>query len=366
MSNRLESLNSQKPGAKPALKFKPKVVARKSKEDREKNAPVVKSEDKSYLLAGRGRGSLRGRGRGRGGSYVGTHVVSSGPLASGSVGMGGTASTKTGNTSDRIFNASGTSSPDPLANLKAKSRAQKSPTPNGEESDDEPDRTKINMSKEYQFEDSETVLFPVRPAKDTTSLDLFGASAPALVASSRAGTLDDVKSETPEIKAEEMLESTDLPTDPVERDEYNRLLSDQQTILDLLTTKMGGLKTDEESQEDKYMLFHIPQVVPKEQKELEARSQYASDIPTVEGQVGQLNFHRSGKITINIGENTKLNVLQGVPSSFLQELFVVDSHAAGTQEGDDSEMLDEDGDKILGNIFRLGEITGKIVATPAL
>lgn len=302
---------------------------------------------------------------------MGTHVVSAGPLASGSVGMGAISHTKTGLTHDRIFTAGGSGSSDPLSHLKSKSRTTKSLTPFDSDSEDEFDLTKIDMSKEYQYEDSETVLFPVRPEKDENP-DVSAPSASALAASSRPETAEVVKSETPEeVKTDD--ENFNIPKDPVERGEYDRLLDDQRAILDLVTAKLGDLKTDEsdpEPTENKYVLFQLPQVVPQEETEqVVSKSDFAgTGLYDLEGQVGQLNFHRSGKISITLGESTTLDVAQGVPSSFLQELFVVDSHAArkDPEDEDENEMLDEEGVKIVGNIFRLGEVTGKIVGTPAL
>lgn len=70
MSNRLESLNPRKPvssssssGSKSAAKFKPKVVQRKSKEERAKVAPTIKQEPqpRQPLPNSRGRGGARGR-----------------------------------------------------------------------------------------------------------------------------------------------------------------------------------------------------------------------------------------------------------------------------------------------------------------
>lgn len=385
MSNRLDSLNPKKSGSKPALKFKPKVVARKSKEDREKNAPVVKTEERSNLPPTRGRGGSRGRGRGRGGAYVGTHLVSSGPLASSAVGNGPVATSKTGLTSDKVFGAEGREQSDPLQNLKMKSRSRED-TPVGEDSDDEGGLTKINMSKEYQFEDSETVLFPVRPQKDEekkatkVAIPLSSTvSATSSRAPSHTPRPEVVKSESSEdIK----IEDTPGPVpervgDVVEHDEHNRLIDDQRAIVDLVTGKFAGLKAEDSPSNvpDNYFMVHLPQIsqAPSESENDKmdtdaSKSELAtSSLADFQGQIGQLNFHRSGKITMSIGSDTSLNVAQGVPSNFLQELYLIDSNAARKAEGDqDEEVLDEQGHKVVGDVHRLGEVTAKLVATPEI
>lgn len=372
MSYRLDSLNSKKTGAKPALKFKPKAVARKSKEDRDKDVALLKTEEKPSVPAPtRGRGGSRGRGgRGRGGSY-GTQVIAAGPLALGSVGMGGgTTSSKTGLTNDKIYGGETLLGASSITGLKLKSRSSRALTP-FEESDDEDDPLKINMSKDYAFEDSETTLFPVRPHKDLVKAELSAtASVTVLVNSSRAQTVDSVKTETSDEVAGQPLG----PNDPVVRAEHDKMIDDQNAIVDLITSNMAGLKTAEDdlatSEEDKYILFHIPQVLPKEQQELVETSPFASEkVQNLEGHIGNLNFHKLGKVTMTLGEGTVFDVTRGVSPSFLQEVFVLDSFEARRkqEEGEDemADLLDVDGRKISGDIYRLGEVAGKIIATPS-
>lgn len=360
MSNRLESLNAKK-AARPALKFKPKAVARKSKEDREKEAPAVKSEEPPRSAPTRGRGGSRGRGRGRGGAYVGTHLVSSGPLAMGSVSMGG-AATKTGLSHDRIYGTDSSHS-DPLAHLKLASRKSKSATPDGE-ADSDDDATSINMGKEYAFDESEVVLFPVRPHKDAAA-----AATPApveLARPSRAPTAESVKSEAlDEVAPNEVAPAPAGPDDALETAEHDRHIDDQRHIVDMLAAQLGGLKTDA-LPAHQYFVMHLPQMVPQAAAESETRTPFASPaVQTAAGQVGSLNFHKLGKITLRVG-GMALEATGGVPSSFLQEVVVLDSHDAKRQADDDAVMLDADGAKIGGNIFRLGEVVSKIVATPVV
>lgn len=386
MSNRLDSLNPKKSGAKPALKFKPKVVARKSKEDRDKNAPVVKTEERASVAPTRGRGGARGRGRGRGGAYVGTHIVSSGPFASSAVASGPISSSKTGLTSDKIFGAEGDVQHDPLLNLKLKSRSQTDGTRADENSDDEGDLTKINMSKEYQFDESETVLFPVRPQKDeltNTSIAQIPLSAATSATNSRAPSRTPgpqlVKSETPEdVKSETIGLPSDRVGDAIEESEHNRLIDDQQAILNLVTGNFARLKTDEDTSvapPNNYFLVHLPQISKVSNEEEGQKMELDTSVSELatpsladfQGQIGQLNFHRSGKVTMSLGSKTVLNVARGAPSNFLQELYIIDSEAArssSTEEGED--VLNEEGKKIVGEVHRLGPVNAKLVAVPEI
>lgn len=402
MSNRLESLNPKKPAAKPGLKFKPKAVARKSKEDRDREAPEIKQETSQRAQnASRGRGSARGRGRGRGGAYVGTHVVLAGPLAMGSVGVGGgTTSSKTGLTNDRIYGAGDSASVAPLASLKRKARddtVKKLDGATASDSEDEDDPTKINMNKEYAFDDTETVLFPVRPQKSVapnsapelvseyTPLPLASASAAASeTPNPRAQTIDSVKSEEFDGVATEDPENDISPSAPLlvnpdekqEADEHDRIIDDQKLIVDMLTHDFGAMKTDDEAQNNAYVLVHVPQITPTENVAAAvcgpaSKSHYALPIaPNFEGQVGSLNFHQLGKITMTLGQGSVFQCAGGNPSSFLQELYIIENSEADINpeepEEETASVLDADGKKIAGRIYRLGDISGKIVATPAI
>lgn len=357
MSNRLDSLNSNKPGSKPALKFKPKSVARKSKEDRDKSAPEIKVEEKPRLhTSNRGRGSTRGRGRGRGAAYVGTHVVSSGPLAMGSVGMGdGHTMSKTGNTADRVYGTNELSSAAALANLKLKSRT-------GSEDSDDEDPTRFNMNKEYAQDDETSALFPVRPHKDLDSLvePALALSLTALVQllrePSRAQTVELVKTES----SEEVASVADT-INPIEREEHDRIIDDQRSIVDLVTAKLDTMSTADG--DNKYIMFHLPQILPQDSESAASQSTLASHSSNFEGEIGSLNFHQSGKITILLnGTATAFECSRGVSSAFLQEVYAIESN----DHGDDDAMLDADGVKLSGNIYRLGDVAGKIVATPAI
>ena len=84
MSNRLESLNPRKPvssssssGSKSAAKFKPKVVQRKSKEERAKVAPTIKQEPQPRQPLPNSRAVVAPEEE-EDVIYAGTHMVSNG------------------------------------------------------------------------------------------------------------------------------------------------------------------------------------------------------------------------------------------------------------------------------------------------
>ncbi|RLV89551.1 DNA-directed RNA polymerase III subunit RPC4 [Spathaspora sp. JA1] len=401
MSNRLESLNSKKPTGSPApksgLKFKPKVVQRKSKEERDKDAPVIKQEQARQPGGLRGRGSTRG-GRGRGGrnTYAGTHLVTSGPLSAGSVSIGNVNGSKAGLTSDSIYSSSISSTPEFLQSLKLKDKPR-SVTPSGEPEDDEDeddDPTRINMTEEYRFADEETVLFPVRPKRvvDVTK------AAPTIVLKSEETTRENtpgvftrestVKSEPIEDKIESIkiskakLEERMIQADDLTVHEENKLITDHQQILDLLTNKLSDLTTEEDEQvkDDKFILFQLPNYLPEyidkakpvkpEQGEQPLEepaepSQLAVNKTELRGKIGKINIHQSGKITIDLGNGNKLSVTKGAPTNFLQELACIEFDTS-IAENEDVEMLDEQGRKIMGKVIRLGTVDEKIIATPCI
>ncbi|KAL3232886.1 DNA-directed RNA polymerase III subunit RPC4 [Nakaseomyces bracarensis] len=84
MSGRLPSLKDT--GSKPSLKFKPKVVARRSKEEREASVPKVKIEESNELDKRKNRPKKvpNAGQKKRVPRYLNnTHVITSGPLAAG-------------------------------------------------------------------------------------------------------------------------------------------------------------------------------------------------------------------------------------------------------------------------------------------
>ncbi|CCE72809.1 Piso0_000403 [Millerozyma farinosa CBS 7064] len=413
MSNRLDSLNSKKPGtnaSKPLLKFKPKVVTRKTQDERAKDAPTqVKEENVDRKPSQRGRGSMRGARGGRGrGNYAGTRLVSSGPLTEGSVSLG------MNSTRNTIKREPGTSSssptPDFLQNLKVK-REESVAKANSDESDSEDDGTKINMNRDYNFEE-ENVLFPIRPVRENdTSNEESGAeskeTSPALVESRSATPME--KSQSPvkeehiedqlnkikEYKAELETKITDSG-DKLRKEESEKIESDFKQIVNQINNEFSEISLDEtESGTSKdYMVIHLPSILPEFKRssivkdedvkdenmkdeevsvenlkeedvkmidEEPTRTKLAADIPNLRGRIGSLNIHKSGKISINLGNDNNLVVSKAAPANFLQELTLIDMK--DTQHGD-VEVTEND-QKVAGSYYRLGKVNDKFIAIPS-
>lgn len=398
MSNRLESLNSKKPSSspKPSLRFKPKVVARKSKEERAKEAPSqIKQENGDHKPPGRDHTSGRGGHSKRGGrgNYSGTHLVSAGPLASGSVSIGNANGSKLGLTRDRAYN-SVSPTPEFLQSLKLKDLKlkSKSPTPSRDDESDEEDPTKIDMNKEYRFADEETILFPVRPERDEYLADDLIHPVQSKETSTEPESNEDfeaepspVKDEPIETKLEQIKEhKAQLETkitetvDVLNQEESTKIISDYQAILNLVTEKFNGLNTepnDETTKNNSYTLFHLPNVLPEYNNQDTTAEQlntkddckttiFASEVPSLRGQIGHLNIHKSGKISINLGNNNNLAVSQGSAAHFLQEVIMLEMNDTDNKE--DVEMMNQDGEKIKGKLYRFGQAESKIIGTPAI
>ncbi|KAG7195843.1 RNA polymerase III subunit C53 [Scheffersomyces spartinae] len=432
MSQRLDSLNGKKASStpsKPSLKFKPKVVARKTKEERDKDAPVVKQET-SRNSSNRGRGSTRGRGRGGGGraNYAGTSLVTAGPLAQGTVSLG----VSTNSMGFKVHRESGPSvSPTPefLSNLKLKDPSQLqrsySPESQGEEADDddenENDVTRINMNREYRFADEETVLFPVRPTRKESTPTILLSRESTVDPYSREPSAPPVPPESGEIKVKQEDDintfnflgtqySTLEPVIPLSRDpsdETSKLLSDHNLILKLVTKQLKTLSTEEEEHQspqhsEDYILLQMPKLLPqfeppqpkpqpphdehvivkqeekpsdveekqqqhedqKPKKKSKQKGKLATDVSTLSGQIGQLNIHKSGKISVTMGDGIMFNVSKGTQSQFLQELCMIELGPDPSSSEADVEMLDENGVKVIGKTLRLGSITDKVILTP--
>lgn len=352
MSNRLESLNSpRKPSAsKPSLKFKPKVVVRKSKEEREKET-VVKTEPTPRTV----HKNNQSRGpKSRKPAYAGTHVVSAGPLSMGSVSMGAPSGSKTGNTRDMVFN-SVSPSPELFQNLKRKTKSET--TGSLSEDLDEEDMTRINMNKEYKFADEETVLFPVRPERANVAEagDLKPPatredtpSEPVYVREASVKSEEPIEEELLKIKEHkaELESKIAEPVDLLGQEESEKLARDHEAISSMLSKKMENL-----SVEEPYFLIQLPQILP----------QYTNEdgTPSKHGQIGSINIHKSGKVSMNLGNDNTLTLAQGAPSRFVQEVVAMEMFPPSEEN-----IFNEQGAPIKGRMYNLGKVDGKLVAIP--
>lgn len=340
------------------MKFKPKMVARRSKEERDANAPTIVPEAAVPLnrtTSTRGRGGMRGGRGGRNGMdrNAGTHTVSSGPLSSGVV-IVDSHSARKAHDVRRLGNSP---APDFIKNLKPKERSL-SPLSDDEDAFVVDGDTKINMSEEYTFEDSQTELFPVRADRSDHK-----DPGEQVVVKEETREVTPVKLEEGEV--EEIKLIVDPQSTLVSSEESSRLANDHRIITELLqkssisSTDQDG-DTDMEIQEtpNQFFFLQLPKVLPafkaKDNQDTEDKEQDKD----INGQVGTLRYHKSGKITMKLG-NIVFEVSRGGESEFLQDVVYVK----------ESEPNPSNNDAELGNdpeIHHLGQIIEKIVVTPKM
>lgn len=385
MSNRLESLNSKKSSnnSKPSLRFKPKVVARKTKEERDKEAPItVKHEPTDHRPILRGRGSTRGGrgGRGNHNSYAGTHLVLSGPLSAGSVSMNDPkAMTKQ---KDKVFDTVN-SKPDFIQKLKENSSLHLSADG---DSDKNEDLSSIDMSKEYKFAKEDTLMFPVRPLRTEENISLPNGTERQYSGSpSVERTASVEKSSSPEIllkdepieeKLEQIKEHKQYleskitqNDDQLGLEDSEKLSNDHKDIYSLLGKQMNKLKTEDSGfqGDDRYFLFQLPETLPlytpiNKKHDAELSKLTSPNVQEIDGQIGFMNIYKSGKISIDLGNKTSLSVKKGLESDVMQDLVMVN---ISDKEGDD-EILNDEGKAIQGDVLHVGEVDSKIIATPSI
>lgn len=334
-SSRLDSLSRKSTTApKPGLKFQPKAVARRSKADRDAQAPIDKPDDKPS----RPRGGLRGgRGGARGGKrgLQGTHVVQAGPLASGNV----------LNETKQNLSRSATMSPTPefLGGLiKREPESTRGTSVGVTDSDDEGDHTKINMNDEYKYSKEQTELFPVRAprayAKDESIAGVSRALSPERDAVKRTEeeTLQDVL-EKKNVHLNKKLDQ--LVLDEAAEDQL-KFIQDHKDIVKLIS--------EIDNTKENYLMLQLPRVLPS----FEAAATPAAVVkpeedgpkPALEGEVASLRVHKSGKLTMKVG-NVVMDVSKGSNATFLQQLVA-------TRGGEE------------GGSYLLGHVREKLVVTP--
>lgn len=347
--SRLDSLNR---AAKPGLKFKPKTVARRSKEDRDAHAPVSAPDDsgKPRGPASRGRGGARGGMRGGKRGLQGTHVVQAGPLASGNV----LSDTK------QNLSRSTTMSPSPgyLSNLvKKESQGMNREGSVGlDDSDDEEDLTRINMNDDYKFSAVETELFPVRAPRERAQLETVKVSSRETTPSVGESEMDvDVKSEDGTLsdvlkqKESALKEQMDQLQMDEQVEDNLRMVQDHKDLIDVIH------QIDNSKQE--FLMFQLPRVLPSFEEggvanpEKTAVKAEDGEPQVTEGQVASLRVHKSGKLSVKIG-NVVMDVSKGSNAAFLQQLVGMKTDEP-VEEG-----VDQRGSYLLGHMRE------KIVVTP--
>lgn len=332
--------------------------------------------------------------------------MSSGPLASGSVLIGGGVNgSKTGLTQDRVYNLQ-SPTPEFMQNLKLKElslggggsgggggsvggSSVGGGTPDAF-SDDEFDPTRININEEYRFADEETELFPVRPGRDAprdeakrpAAAEVADESEPASgLPTPLEGTLSE-QLEAVRRKKHELEAKIAEPSNTLDLEEEAKYRGDFGSMAQVLRG-------------EGYTVMHLPKVLPQyaeataeataaaaagvdataaeESASTEATASAAeSTSPAIKaeepsqpgmdaraaaallagpyalaGQIGHVNIHRSGRITISLGNDNVLEVAKGTAVEFLQEVVVL--------EGGE-----------VAQATRLGAVDEKMIATPLL
>ena len=301
-SGRLPSLRDSA-APKTGLKFKPKVVARRSKEERDASAPKVRVEEKETPKFDKKKNNFRGPGgaQKRIPRYLlNTRVVSSGPLAAGNfsgsvtddlkrgfVKMEGDNLTLVQKGLESIENDAADSDED-LKESKSQSRFNmgREYTPETYkaieiESEDEAERDAegdVEMGEEVIQRQRIEQLFPIRPLRiryeDTDGIkkeaqDLSTSETPqeqnSVVPSvkpepdaeheAKINTLNDVLRQK-EVELENKLSSMNIESETtnVDRMEATRLADDYKHII----TKLDKINNKPNS----FILFHLPYILP--------------------------------------------------------------------------------------------------------
>ncbi|SCU93696.1 LAMI_0E15280g1_1 [Lachancea mirantina] len=400
-TGRLPSLNQ--PNGKTGLKFKPKVLARRSKEEREASVPKTAPEE-----VGRGRNddgkhkySKRNIGNNmqrRTPRYLNnTHVINSGPFAAGNFSGGG------GDMRRGFIKSEGNQ-----ANLLKEGLKEV-----GDDSDGE-NATKINMGKEYRKNRADDSDIDSDHEDDAAALQSKQLASLFPVRATRVRH-EDVEAVKKELQESMSDAATREPTPGVpkledeEEDRQNSVKAALQSILKgndtELQRKLDGLKlqgefhsvnSHEAEQEvhllnedhkhitrklvrlnnkpNKFLLFQLPSVLPEFEAEMipeasgtavaTASETSAMDEKPVEkpskitkleqeqnkpnpvtGNIGSLRVHKSGRLSVKVG-NVVMDISRGAEASFLQQLVALDDR--------EEERAVE----------CLGRIDGKVVVTP--
>lgn len=329
---RLDSLNRR--GTTPATRgrFAPKVVARRSKEERDKTAPTEKpvENDKKFDRSergGRGRGGSD-RGRGRGGSrgrgrFQPVSVAAMGPFASPG---------QVHDNTRRSFTPSfemkeGTPSYNP-AQLRVKSETPgvDSDTPGPE------DDNRIDMTSNIPIDGELAAYFPIRlDRREEENVEEIPLPEPQV-----ARERDEVK-----VKDEPTDEPQQVAPKPKyitahERKELERIHQDHEQITDEFSVKTSLNDSKASELEQRLYFFQFPAVLP------ELKNAEGDDEPA-EGLAGHLRLHQSGKLTMVLGDIV-MEVFQGAECNFLQDVVVMDKEEKKS--------------------YLIGQVTRKMIVSP--
>lgn len=369
MSKRLDSITrtgtptGTATAAKPALKFKPKVVSRKTKEERESSASLNTPGVNRLAEKNKQRLAKKPLVGGKNKKVSGTLVIS-GPLSEGTISVGGSSS---------MSNVNGRGATNPLLErLKAKSERKaklKKEDPGSsssiggfheDDSDSDLDDNAIDMGtrsildrkdEDVDMEQLDTDLFPVRAARnehreygeeakkdDTIKTEFHNASSviPSESATREGTILSDSASRagTPAVVGGGSGDGSTLDNnneDALQMNDYQANLEAKQFEKDC-EELAKSLKSVGVADNSRGNLFFI---------------QLPCSLPVLEGgisgAVGKIRVHKSGKMTMKIGK-VKFEVTRGGSSDFVQDLVLVDAENQ--------------------RCYRIGNVKDKITAIP--
>lgn len=388
MSGRLPSLkDTGKSEGKPSLKFRPKVVARRSREAREASEPRLTAENEKKQKNGAGNGGDRDKKReGSHGSantnqqrrmarfLSNTHVISAGPLSAANA------------TATRSANSGATFGNQSQGFMKTESgselvqRGLQDLTDN-DVSDDEKLSSRFNMGREVGAEDDVRPTDYLHPGdvEDESVIEtdqqILQQLFPVRPLRIRHEDIDAVhkKLQSP------LPNNLQTITTPMVKEEDSD--QDPQSILENrskeLETKLDHLKLQDEASDE----FEAEKLALKEdhiqierllrrldnQRGRFAMLQLPPDLPQLQisdsekgseklnaSEIGTLRFHKSGRVSVMI-DGIEMDIKRGAQTSFIQDVILRDDQSRESENNQPEFLLQ-----------RLGSIDTKLIITPSI
>lgn len=340
MSKRLDSITrtstptgTSPAAAKPAMKFKPKVVSRKSKEERESAGSMTtpgvnRIAERQKIKFKKQPDTMRKKPT--------STLVISGPLSEGTISLGGSSASSG-------VSRGGASNP-LLERLKAKNQKKSVLKKenkgdfmyDGGDSDSDIDDNAIDMGTRSILERKEddmdvdqldTDLFPVRAernehreygeeAKTDNTIKTEFHNASSVIASEPAtrentAALEEKKIDVKSRSATPSGSTLDNSEDALQMNDYQENQETKQFLNDynMLSKSLKSLDVGENSAGNLFF-FQLPCSLPVLEGGLN-------------GGVGKIRVHKSGKMTMKIGK-VKFEITRGGSSDFIQEVVLVD------------------------------------------
>ncbi|KAK9455056.1 RNA polymerase III RPC4-domain-containing protein [Dipodascopsis uninucleata] len=305
---------SASPAVMSGLKFKPKLVARRTKEERDAEAPAIKVEEQPRSVSikpTRGTPSGRGRGRGRGRSEP-VAAMAAGPFSNPQFG-----DLRRGRAQAIERQLPSENSNNPFANGNIKFETQQKtrgatldgryPDPDELSEDDGIEginMDKIDISKISSIEGEDARYFPVRD-------ETFRVSEPENVLS------DESITEAEKKEGENILPS--IEAEDIERKlfffQFAPILPDFKSTEAVIKKEISKVKKEDaiiaQGSESSVIDVDIkPELIPSSSKD---------------GLVGRLLVHKSGKLSVTWGD-IDMEVYKGANTDFLQDVVVIDKN----------------------------------------